>query len=121
MLALNGLEFLSRFDVLVLTETFQTTDSNIPFRCFETLACQPERGRPMGGILVATTPELMPQLVFKSNNCVAISSSLGNMVGCYFSPDLNIDNIIDEMLNVCLLYTSPSPRDKRQSRMPSSA
>ena len=24
-------------------------------------------------------------------------------------------------LHVCLLYTSPSPRDKRQSRMPSSA
>ena len=26
-----------------------------------------------------------------------------------------------EQINVCLLYTSPSPRDKRQSRMPSSA
>ena len=25
------------------------------------------------------------------------------------------------MLDNCLLYTSPSPRDKRQSRMPSSA
>ena len=25
------------------------------------------------------------------------------------------------MLTYCLLYTSPSPRDKRQSRMPSSA
>ena len=25
------------------------------------------------------------------------------------------------VLNICLLYTSPSPRDKRQSRMPSSA
>ena len=25
------------------------------------------------------------------------------------------------MMEVCLLYTSPSPRDKRQSRMPSSA
>ena len=25
------------------------------------------------------------------------------------------------LLNPCLLYTSPSPRDKRQSRMPSSA
>ena len=24
-------------------------------------------------------------------------------------------------VNICLLYTSPSPRDKRQSRMPSSA
>ena len=31
--------------------------------------------------------------------------------------------IADELLrlNPCLLYTSPSPRDKRQSRMPSSA
>ena len=27
----------------------------------------------------------------------------------------------DVLLAVCLLYTSPSPRDKRQSRMPSSA
>ena len=26
-----------------------------------------------------------------------------------------------EQISVCLLYTSPSPRDKRQSRMPSSA
>ena len=27
----------------------------------------------------------------------------------------------NKFLNSCLLYTSPSPRDKRQSRMPSSA
>ena len=27
----------------------------------------------------------------------------------------------DYYLRICLLYTSPSPRDKRQSRMPSSA
>ena len=27
----------------------------------------------------------------------------------------------DDRLKRCLLYTSPSPRDKRQSRMPSSA
>ena len=27
----------------------------------------------------------------------------------------------DEAVKACLLYTSPSPRDKRQSRMPSSA
>ena len=26
-----------------------------------------------------------------------------------------------QMIDICLLYTSPSPRDKRQSRMPSSA
>ena len=27
----------------------------------------------------------------------------------------------DVLIPTCLLYTSPSPRDKRQSRMPSSA
>ena len=27
----------------------------------------------------------------------------------------------NELIDSCLLYTSPSPRDKRQSRMPSSA
>ena len=26
-----------------------------------------------------------------------------------------------ELINICLLYTSPSPRDQRGSRMPSSA
>ena len=31
------------------------------------------------------------------------------------------DEMIEEVSYDCLLYTSPSPRDKRQSRMPSSA
>ena len=31
------------------------------------------------------------------------------------------DLIIDELQCTCLLYTSPSPRDQRGSRMPSSA
>ena len=35
--------------------------------------------------------------------------------------DLDAGVGIPIMAEVCLLYTSPSPRDKRQSRMPSSA
>ena len=31
------------------------------------------------------------------------------------------DDVNKVQRNICLLYTSPSPRDKRQSRMPSSA
>ena len=31
------------------------------------------------------------------------------------------ESIADDKSKDCLLYTSPSPRDKRQSRMPSSA
>ena len=30
-------------------------------------------------------------------------------------------NVAEIRAKICLLYTSPSPRDKRQSRMPSSA
>ena len=28
---------------------------------------------------------------------------------------------VDELVDICLLYTSPSPRDRQKSRMPSSA
>ena len=39
-----------------------------------------------------------------------------------FSDDLDgMRKIPDTVPSNCLLYTSPSPRDKRQSRMPSSA
>ena len=34
--------------------------------------------------------------------------------------EYGIDNVL-ELLTTCLLYTSPSPRDRQKSRMPSSA
>ena len=37
------------------------------------------------------------------------------------APPVLILFILYVLLSTCLLYTSPSPRDKRQSRMPSSA
>ena len=33
----------------------------------------------------------------------------------------DVDELYNRVSKICLLYTSPSPRDKRQSRMPSSA
>ena len=39
----------------------------------------------------------------------------------YNHPELNEARESDTPAGFCLLYTSPSPRDKRQSRMPSSA
>ena len=42
-----------------------------------------------------------------------------------FMPDLKADKILIDKAeakdNICLLYTSPSPRDRQKSRMPSSA
>ena len=33
----------------------------------------------------------------------------------------NFENLFDDLFSICLLYTSPSPRDVLRSRMPSSA
>ena len=38
-----------------------------------------------------------------------------------FLPQIKEENVLVLNKELCLLYTSPSPRDKRQSRMPSSA
>ena len=37
------------------------------------------------------------------------------------SPVQPLPSSVEEMHKVCLLYTSPSPRDRTRSRMPSSA
>ena len=39
----------------------------------------------------------------------------------YLDNWMNDTEVLRYVFKICLLYTSPSPRDKRQSRMPSSA
>ena len=64
-------------------------------------------------VLDATREEGIPALVFKFNRRpIKVRVPLGAI-----NPELNIN----APYTACLLYTSPSPRDKRQSRMPSSA
>ena len=39
----------------------------------------------------------------------------------WFKENMKWGTIDDATINTCLLYTSPSPRDRQKSRMPSSA
>ena len=50
----------------------------------------------------------------KNKNIIVTGASggIGNSI---------VKKLSESKANICLLYTSPSPRDKRQSRMPSSA
>ena len=58
-------------------------------------------------MLLRLLAQKMPYIVFKGGT----SLSKCHKVICRFSEDIDI----------CLLYTSPSPRDTERSRMPSSA
>ena len=48
-------------------------------------------------------------------------SSVLNRIGNFFHKTAERKNNIFHRFYFCLLYTSPSPRDRSQSRMPSSA
>ena len=81
--------------------------------------------------------QLVPKYLL--NNSVSLIANLAGEVTEYrpvYTRDINvvrgIDNAIQfnvlnadqkavSILNTCLLYTSPSPRDVEESRMPSSA
>ena len=48
--------------------------------------------------------------------------SIIHMIRCFDSDDIqNVNSTVDPVRDLCLLYTSPSPRDATLSRMPSSA
>ena len=67
-----------------------------------------------------------PSIPFFPIGCANASSARAACVehsGEVFRHDasMNVRVFLHDLLYTCLLYTSPSPRDKRQSRMPSSA
>ena len=69
--------------------------------------------------------EIDLELIYDSFNQLSSNHEivLVEGIGGVLTPILNHFFLVDliRKLNFCLLYTSPSPRDKRQSRMPSSA
>ena len=52
---------------------------------------------------------------------LTLDEKIGIMSGQVTEKKLLDDLFLIEHYNVCLLYTSPSPRDAHESRMPSSA
>ena len=62
----------------------------------------------------------VPLKVHHINSLASEDGNDGSFKGLEFLAD-PIPGKLKNRVNICLLYTSPSPRDKRQSRMPSSA
>ena len=57
--------------------------------------------------------------IIRSGKKTLISTGTKHLQEQLFHRDIPL--VLDALADSCLLYTSPSPRDKRQSRMPSSA
>ena len=88
-------------------------------------ACQPHGGGRQHGQWSDTTVELR-ESGFIVGNVLAATDPL--KVGSDYTPDGELQAILLEQFLIdvddgwiCLLYTSPSPRDRQKSRMPSSA
>ena len=60
----------------------------------------------------------LPLLLKASGKCTTDHIS---MAGPWLRFRGHLENISGNLFNGCLLYTSPSPRDRTRSRMPSSA
>ena len=65
--------------------------------------------------------ELLNALRQQSPVPVIVVSALGDEQARIQGLINGADDYLPKPFSICLLYTSPSPRDKRQSRMPSSA
>ena len=82
------------------------------------------------GVVAAITPEtsglqglvgtLLP-IIAGGNSCVLLASKSKPLSSITFAECLATSDVPGGVINICLLYTSPSPRDQRGSRMPSSA
>ena len=64
---------------------------------------------------------LRKEHVFLVCSICAVSDAVLILFGVFVVGDTVIQTGLDGILKVCLLYTSPSPRDLAVSRMPSSA
>ena len=73
-------------------------------------------------VLILVTPSAVAQIVPEE---ISVETTPDRGENWFIGKTGNGGYIFDatdgEMKGICLLYTSPSPRDKRQSRMPSSA
>ena len=79
-----------------------------------------------GGTISAQAQILDPTSTLTDSRYIDVGmaldlKALANGVNTAVMPNFTFDDTNNYVLNTCLLYTSPSPRDRTRSRMPSSA
>ena len=86
----------------------------------EDIACAIEAGADYLGFIVEC-PSKRRLSVLQAASLAPIDLPIPSVAVTVNPNDQLIDHILEHMRPDCLLYTSPSPRDRTRSRMPSSA
>ena len=76
-------------------------------------------GHPQVGVHVSIIGDVLFHPVSLDDECKEMLSNTFDMEMTPFS--IGGSSLLGSLLRGCLLYTSPSPRDRTRSRMPSSA
>ena len=72
-------------------------------------------------MLTFTAEEMSSTILALHNACQKWALFAHITTVCPVLIDLNTFDTVSSLYQTCLLYTSPSPRDRQKSRMPSSA
>ena len=103
VLSCNAYEYLKCFDIFMLTETFHTSSLEVSgFYTYESFALKPQRGRPIGGIVIGVKPALKGKLISASDNHVVVETADVNLVCCYYNPKCDIIDIVDDLVTLML-------------------
>ena len=107
---------------VVQQEATAASETSIRGMCEHTNAQESQRGRKRACYEEASQLEALADKLEdrrkrrKDRSAMGRASSSSSSDGSF-----DVTDKLSDMEMTCLLYTSPSPRDKRQSRMPSSA
>ena len=120
-----------KYKVMQLLKEVEFDDPKKIYDSFPHQISGGQRQRVMIAIAIANEPELLiadePTTaldVSVEQSLLVLLKKIQRKIGMsiiFISHDLNIVRKISDRVLVCLLYTSPSPRDLSTSRMPSSA
>lgn len=85
-------------DIVALSETFLLNTPEInQFYVFSHNAMKKERGRPFGGILIATKQHLKPQEIKITANFIIVKTLVGYILTFYFPPYTDLDHLLEEI------------------------
>ena len=101
-------------------ETDSALSKESPFAIIESQKTSIELRLPVSGIIVRINDYVLNAPALINSDCYARSNDEQTR-GWILRIKVSGIKEINELLTPCLLYTSPSPRDRTRSRMPSSA